>query len=220
MDRRTLILSGMAASLGGCASTGSSGRSAERSSSEPSTDQICSTKSKSCCSGGTGSTPVATRGAAGVLIVGAGPKLVERDVDVKSAYFEVRGRLRLENRVLETRSLVERPVQSAQGLGVVRIAVGRGTGRSSADAPGAKPHHTHLHARSSRFAATHKASISSSDASAGSRPCTASPASIARARNSTCQCAFPLGTVNAAGIAITSAPASVSAANNAGNRRS
>jgi general secretion pathway protein K len=41
-------------------------------------------------------------------IVGAGPKLNERDVDVKSAFFEVRGRLRLEERVLESRSLVER----------------------------------------------------------------------------------------------------------------
>ena len=35
-----------------------------------------------------------------VAIVGAGPKLLERDVDVKSVYFEVAGRLRLENRVL------------------------------------------------------------------------------------------------------------------------
>lgn len=43
-----------------------------------------------------------------VAIVGAGPKLQERDVDVKSSYFEVHGRLRLENRVLETRSLIER----------------------------------------------------------------------------------------------------------------
>ena len=50
-------------------------------------------------------------------IIGAGPKLVERDVDVKSAYFEVRGRLRLENRVLEIRSLVER----RSGLQVVAI---------------------------------------------------------------------------------------------------
>lgn len=41
-------------------------------------------------------------------IVGAGPKFNERDVDVKSAFFEVRGRLRLEERVLESRSLVER----------------------------------------------------------------------------------------------------------------
>ena len=41
-------------------------------------------------------------------IVGAGPKLNERDVDVKSAFFEVSGRLRLEERVLESRSLVER----------------------------------------------------------------------------------------------------------------
>lgn len=41
-------------------------------------------------------------------IVGAGPKLNERDVDVKSAFFEVRGRLRLESRVLESRSLLER----------------------------------------------------------------------------------------------------------------
>jgi len=50
-------------------------------------------------------------------IVGAGPKLLERDVDVKSAYFEVRGRLRLENRVLESRSLVER----RSGLQVLAI---------------------------------------------------------------------------------------------------
>ncbi len=50
-------------------------------------------------------------------IVGAGPKLVERDVDVKSSFFEVRGRLRLENRVLESRSLVER----RSGLQVVAI---------------------------------------------------------------------------------------------------
>jgi general secretion pathway protein K len=50
-------------------------------------------------------------------IVGAGPRLVERDVDVKSAYFEVRGRLRLENRVLESRTLVER----RSGLQVVAI---------------------------------------------------------------------------------------------------
>lgn len=41
-------------------------------------------------------------------IVGAGPKLNDRDVDVKSAFFEVRGRLRLESRVLESRSLLER----------------------------------------------------------------------------------------------------------------
>lgn len=41
-------------------------------------------------------------------IVGQGPKLLDRDVDVKSAFFEVRGRLRLEQRVLESRSLVER----------------------------------------------------------------------------------------------------------------
>jgi|JI10StandDraft_1071094.scaffolds.fasta_scaffold222547_2 general secretion pathway protein K len=50
-------------------------------------------------------------------IVGAGPKLLERDVDVKSAYFEVRGRLRLDNRVLESRSLVER----RSGLQVLAI---------------------------------------------------------------------------------------------------
>jgi len=52
-----------------------------------------------------------------VAIVGAGPKLQERDVDVKSSYFEVRGRLRLENRVLESRSLVER----RSGLQVLAI---------------------------------------------------------------------------------------------------
>lgn len=52
-----------------------------------------------------------------VAIVGAGPKLQERDVDVKSAYFEVQGRLRLENRVLESRSLVER----RSGLQVLAI---------------------------------------------------------------------------------------------------
>ncbi len=52
-----------------------------------------------------------------VAIVGAGPKLQERDVDIKSAYFEVRGQLRLENRVLESRSLVER----RSGLQVLAI---------------------------------------------------------------------------------------------------
>ena len=52
-----------------------------------------------------------------VAIVGAGPKLLERDVDVKSSYFEVRGQLRLENRVLESRSLVER----RSGLQVLAI---------------------------------------------------------------------------------------------------
>ena len=52
-----------------------------------------------------------------VPIVGPGPQLVERSVDVKSAFFEVRGRLRLENRVLESRSLVER----RSGLQVVAI---------------------------------------------------------------------------------------------------
>ena len=41
-------------------------------------------------------------------IVGAVPQFSERDVDVKSAFFEVQGRLRLEARVLESRSLVER----------------------------------------------------------------------------------------------------------------
>lgn len=41
-------------------------------------------------------------------IVGAGPQLNDRDVDVKSAFFEVRGRLRLDARVLESRSLLER----------------------------------------------------------------------------------------------------------------
>ena len=41
-------------------------------------------------------------------VVGAGVTLAARDVDIKSAYFEVRGRLRLDNRVLESRSLVER----------------------------------------------------------------------------------------------------------------
>ncbi|MDH4393071.1 MAG: type II secretion system minor pseudopilin GspK [Aquabacterium sp.] len=52
-----------------------------------------------------------------VAIVGAGPKLQERDVDVKSSYFEVRGQLRLENRVLQTRSLIER----RSGLQVLAI---------------------------------------------------------------------------------------------------
>ena len=52
-----------------------------------------------------------------VAIVGAGPKFNERDVNVKSAYFEVRGRLRLEQRLLESRSLVER----RDGLQVVTI---------------------------------------------------------------------------------------------------
>ena len=49
---------------------------------------------------------------------------------------------------------------------------------------------------------------------------TNSPASIARARSSTSQCALPVGTVNAAGTAMTSAPASASRANSAGKRRS
>lgn len=52
-----------------------------------------------------------------VAIVGAGPKLQERDVDVKSSYFEVRGQLRLENRMLENRSLIER----RSGLQVLAI---------------------------------------------------------------------------------------------------
>jgi general secretion pathway protein K len=52
-----------------------------------------------------------------VAIVGAGPTLQERDVDVKSSYFEVRGQLRLEHRVLESRSLVER----RNGLQVLAI---------------------------------------------------------------------------------------------------
>ncbi len=52
-----------------------------------------------------------------VAIVGPGPKLLEREVDVKSSFFEVRGRLRLENRVLESRSLVER----RNGLQVVAV---------------------------------------------------------------------------------------------------
>ncbi len=52
-----------------------------------------------------------------VAIVGNGPKLQERDVDIKSGYFEVRGQLRLENRVLESRSLVER----RSGLQVLAI---------------------------------------------------------------------------------------------------
>jgi len=49
-------------------------------------------------------------------IVGAGPKLLERDVDVKSAFFEVRGRLRLETRVLESLSLVERRGQQVVAI--------------------------------------------------------------------------------------------------------
>ncbi|GAA3263032.1 hypothetical protein GCM10020258_27940 [Sphingomonas yabuuchiae] len=46
------------------------------------------------------------------------------------------------------------------------------------------------------------------------------PASIARARSSTCQCAAPVGRVKAAGTDRIVAPASVSAANSAGKRRS
>ena len=41
-------------------------------------------------------------------IVGAGAQFNERDVDVKSAFFEVHGRLRLENRMVDSHSLVER----------------------------------------------------------------------------------------------------------------
>jgi general secretion pathway protein K len=46
--------------------------------------------------------------AAAKALLGEGVKLNERDVDVKSVFFEVRGRLRLEDRMLESRSLVER----------------------------------------------------------------------------------------------------------------
>jgi len=41
-------------------------------------------------------------------VLGAAVPLSERDVGVKSAYFEIRGRLRLEQRVQEELTLVER----------------------------------------------------------------------------------------------------------------
>ena len=41
-------------------------------------------------------------------VLGQGIKLTEGVVDVRSAFFEVRGRLRLEQRVLELQSLVQR----------------------------------------------------------------------------------------------------------------
>ena len=50
-------------------------------------------------------------------LLGAAVKLSERDVDVRSSYFEVRGRLRLGPRVVEVHSLVQR----RQGLQVVAI---------------------------------------------------------------------------------------------------
>ncbi len=50
-------------------------------------------------------------------LLGAGIKLSERDVDVRSSFFEVRGRLRLGPRVVEVQSLVQR----RQGLQVVAI---------------------------------------------------------------------------------------------------
>lgn len=52
-----------------------------------------------------------------VEVLGQGVTLGERDVAVKSDYFEVRGRLRLEQRVLELQSLVQR----RGGLEVVAI---------------------------------------------------------------------------------------------------
>jgi len=51
--------------------------------------------------------PFKTIAAAGALVPGVGP-LNSLQVSVQSNYFEVRGRLRLEDRVLEQRSLVER----------------------------------------------------------------------------------------------------------------
>ena len=50
-------------------------------------------------------------------VLGRGFALNERDVDVKSAFFEVRGRLRLEQHALEELTLVER----RSGLEVVAI---------------------------------------------------------------------------------------------------
>jgi len=50
-------------------------------------------------------------------VLGRGVTLGERDVDVKSAFFEVRGQLRLDKRVLEEQTLVER----RSGLEVVAI---------------------------------------------------------------------------------------------------
>lgn len=41
-------------------------------------------------------------------VLGAAVPLIERDVDVKSAYFEIRGRLRLDQRAQEVMTLVER----------------------------------------------------------------------------------------------------------------
>ena len=59
-------------------------------------------------------------------VLGAAVPLGERDVGVKSAYFEIRGRLRLEQRVQEVLTLVERQPD----LRVVAIARQRLTGLS------------------------------------------------------------------------------------------
>ena len=51
-------------------------------------------------------------------VLGKGVPLDERDVDVKSIYFEVQGRLRLEQRLLSERTLIER----RDNLNVVAVA--------------------------------------------------------------------------------------------------
>ena len=62
--------------------------------------------------------PFRTVGDAGAVL-GPGIPLVANDVDVKSAFFEVRGRLRLDHRMLTEHTLVER--KGAGGLDVVAI---------------------------------------------------------------------------------------------------
>ena len=59
-------------------------------------------------------------------VLGPGVPLGEREVGVKSAYFEIRGRLRLEQRVQEELTLVERQPD----LRVVTISRQRLTGLS------------------------------------------------------------------------------------------
>ena len=59
-------------------------------------------------------------------VLGAAVALGERDVGVKSAYFEIRGRLRLEQRVQEELTLVERQAD----LRVVAIGRQRLNGES------------------------------------------------------------------------------------------
>ena len=64
-------------------------------------------------------------------MLGAAVPLEGGAVDVKSAYFEVRGRLRLADRVLEEQTLVERQAD----LRVVAIQRQRVAGLSLAQAP-------------------------------------------------------------------------------------